>query len=144
MKKILKEFLISIFFLLTIFFAILAVGIPAFLITGYFNIWFHVFLLVSFLAMNHLNRAWLKNHQRIGIGQIHISKIEKTLLFPGLPNSFPQGNIKFQRILVLNTIVSLILMSTIFSSGVMVIFQLLTVVIHFIVHLLLGISWTKG
>jgi hypothetical protein len=100
-------------------------------------------LLGSFLVMNLLNRSWIRYHQRIGLGDIYISKLEKILLFPGIPNGYCKGNIKFQRLVLLNTIISLILMSTVFNFGISVIFQFRIIALHFIVHFVIGIAWVK-
>ena len=105
--------------------------------------WVHIFLLGSFALMNRINRAWVRSPERIGIENTHISKIEKVILFPGLPNSFSKGSVKFQRLLVSSTIVALILMLTVFSSGMMVIFQIVTVVFHFFIHIFLVMTWVK-
>jgi len=135
LKNFLSEFLFLVFGLFIYFIIIL--------VAGRFNMWVHIFLLGSFALMNRINRAWVRSPERIGIENTHISKIEKVILFPGLPNSFSKGSVKFQRLLVSSTIVALILMLTVFSSGMMVIFQIVTVVFHFFIHIFLVMTWVK-
>ena len=129
-----KSILLIIFSLLIYFITIL--------IAGKFDMWSHTLLLASFFTLNHFNRAWVKEHQRFNFG-IRISKIEKLVLFPILPNLIPKGSVKFQRVLLVNTLISLILMLTVFRSGVLVLFQLIIVPVHFIAHIVLIFKWAK-
>lgn len=100
-------------------------------------------LLIPFLIINIFNRTKIKAHQHLGFGNIYISKLEKILLFPGLPNGYEKSNITYQRILFFNTIVLLILMWTVFTSGNLVIFQVIAPYLHFLGHAIIWAILSK-
>ena len=96
----------------------------------------HLLVMALFFLFTAVNRKNIKDAQRIHIAHVKLPIWERIIFFPLLKNLFKNENIRFQRILVLNTFVVLIIITI--QTGI---WPVLTLVIHILKNNALAKKW---